>query len=322
MYSGKKTIDYLSSEISKGDTGESSHWKKYHSNFKFDGCAFKGLQGFGGNSKPYRGVRKIFHNLAQSRFRKMGRNYKQFSKLDRLAQDIANKQGRAYDLDMLRQSITLSFLIDSLPKSDFQKNSTICVIGDGFASMTTLILASNISGRVILINLSKTLLVDLWYLRLWMGEEKFETSVHLVTDVDNLTSLFDNKFDKEPNIGSVIAIQAENHELLRQCPIDLSINIVSMQEMNPDVINAYFDDLHAVASKRKSHFYCCNREEKEFPDGTITRFKDYRWNKGDIVISDGLCPWHQHFYSLRPPFYRSYDGPIQHRLVKFAQEDK
>lgn len=62
-------------------------------------------------------------------------------------------------------------------------------------------------------------------------------------------------------------------------------------------------------------FYCCNREEKILPDGTIVRFKDYPWSPQDDVLDDAACPWHQQYYSARPPFIHPYDGPIRHRLA-------
>ncbi len=115
-----------------------------------------------------------------------------------------------------------------------------------------------------------------------------------------------------------MAIQASHHELLKDCPVDLALNIVSMQEMDPPVIEAYFDDLRAIAARREVVFYCCNREKKTLPDGTVTCFDQYPWNESDQIIVDELCPWHQFYYVLRPPFYRPYDGPIRHRLMTLS----
>jgi hypothetical protein len=191
--------------------------------------------------------------------------------------------------------------------------ATVCVIGDGFALMTALLLGSDSANRVVLINLTKTLLVDLWYLKLWMGEEAFESSVDLVTDEEGLL----RALAKPMTMGRrVVAIQASDHRLLRQCPVDIALNIASMQEMNPPVIAAYFDDMRAITSQRNLVFYCCNREEKMLPDGTVIRFAAYPWHEADQILVDGLCPWHQFYYVLRPPFfYRPFDGPVRHRLV-------
>lgn len=315
MYSGNKAIDYLASEIQKDDVGESSHWKMYHSDFKYTGVGFEGIQGFGGNAKSYKGLTKILHTKLQGRFRKMGKDYKNFDVIDNLASDITEKQGRAYDLDVLRQSLTLAFLTDKLSEINNSPNTTACLIGDGFASMTSLILASGFTNTVILVNLTKTLLVDLHYLKLWMGDSGFESSVDLVTDLKSITAALSKKSSKSDDKFTVIAIQAENHELLRHCPIDIAINIASMQEMNPSTIAEYFEDFRMIATVRELYFYCCNREEKMLPDGTITRFSEYPWNKNDIIINDELCPWHQQYYVSKPPFYHKYDGPIRQRLA-------
>ena len=88
-----------------------------------------------------------------------------------------------------------------------------------------------------------------------------------------------------------------------------------MQEMDPPVIAAYFEDLRVIASQGQLFFYCCNREEKTLPDGTVTCFAGYTWHEGDQILVDELCPWNQQHYSLRPPFYRPYDGPIRHGLL-------
>ncbi|MFZ5589822.1 MAG: sugar O-methyltransferase [Pseudomonadota bacterium] len=318
MYSGQTAIDYLGTEVSKDDSGESSHWRKYHSAFRFTGGGFEGLQGFGGSEKPYRGLRFGLHRLLQRRFRRMGAEFPQFTVIDGLANEITTRQRRAYDLDVLRQALTLAFLKNHVPNALFPR-ATACVIGDGFASMTTLLLASGSASRIVLINLTKTLLVDIWYLKLWMGAEAFESSVDLVTDGDSLAHALAKSATNEAGEGGrVVAIQASDRKLLRNCPVDVALNIASMQEMNPPVIAAYFDDMRAIASQRQLVFYCCNREEKTLPDGTVTRFAAYPWHEGDQILVDELCPWHQQYYALRPPFYRPYDGPIRHRLLTLA----
>ena len=152
---------------------------------------------------------------------------------------------------------------------------------------------------------------------MFLGDEKFQNSVKLITELSDLASL-------ESAVGleeiRVIAIQASNHEILKDCPIGLAINIASMQEMDPKYIRNYFDDLYAIAAKRDLDFYCCNREEKTLPDGTVIRFKDYPWNSLDNIQIDELCPWHQEYYYYIPPFYRHYDGPHRHQLRKLTRE--
>lgn len=310
MHSGQAATDYLATVIDKSDSATSSHWQMYHSSFRFTGGGFEGLQGFGGYRKPRGKILSATERLLQSRFRKMGGA--KFLLLDQLAYDITIKQNRTYDLDVLRQALTVAYLHDHAVGLLSEKSTGI-VIGDGFGSMTSLLLASRSSGRVILVNLTKTLMVDLWFLRLWMGDQVFDTSVDLVTNPEELSTALGKPAGA--GFGRVIAIQAVDHKLLRECPANFAINIASMQEMDPPVIAAYFDDLRFIAGRQKLMFYCCNREEKSLPDGTLTRFCDYPWAVGDEILSDELCPWHQEYYSFKPPFFRPYDGPIRHRLA-------
>jgi hypothetical protein len=64
-----------------------------------------------------------------------------------------------------------------------------------------------------------------------------------------------------------------------------------------------------------------NRQEKRLPDGTMSVFKKYPWLLGDELLVDELCPWHEFYYSTRPPFFRRYDGPNMHRFVKLQSKD-
>ncbi len=312
MPSGMEALKYLSEAAQQADPGSSSHWDKYHSSFGFKEGRFEGLVGFGQSrsrrSLPFRLLEQLF----QKKFRKM--SGVGFESLDKLAADITKKQNLTYSLDVLRQALTLSFIREHVPDV-FSQDSIGCVIGDGFASMTSLLIASRSAGHVVLVNLTKTLLVDLWYLKIWLGDERFNESVDLVTNAEELAESLKKPVTGFTGLGRVIAIQAKDHELLSQCPLTFALNIVSMQEMDPHIISAYFDDLRASNSSEPVLFYCCNREEKYLPDGTVTRFSDYPWSSEDMILIDELCPWHQQYYTSKPPFFRPYDGPIRHRLA-------
>lgn len=314
--SGMDALRYLSAEAQKADPGSGSHWNKYHSSFVFKEDHFEGLVGFGQNRRRRTFPFRLLEQLFQKRFREMSRVG--FDSLDKLAADITKKQNRTYDLDVLRQALTLYFIKDQEPEV-FSLESVGCVIGDGFASMTSLLIASKSAGHVVLVNLTKTLLVDLWYLKIWLGDERFNESVDLVTNAEELAESLEKPVAGITGSGRVIAIQAKDHELLSQCPLTFALNIVSMQVMDPHIISAYFDDLRASTSLDRILFYCCNREEKYLPDGTVTRFSDYPWSSEDTLLTDELCPWHQQYYTSKPPFFRPYDGPIRHRLAWLAR---
>ncbi|MEQ8195489.1 MAG: hypothetical protein RIB59_13470, partial [Rhodospirillales bacterium] len=116
----------------------------------------------------------------------------------------------------------------------------------------------------------------------------------------------------------LIAVQADHADLIAGLPMSLAINIASMQEMDFPIIEKYFSIMRQSTSA-KIMFYCCNREEKELPDGAVIRFDDYPWASQDIILLDKPCPWHSFYYQFKPPFYRSYIGPIRHRLACLHQ---
>ena len=173
IYHGVDTISFLSQEIINDDPGSSSHWNKFHSDFEFTGDSFKGLKGFGGSSKPHTGLKYLMSQFLQEKFRRMGKLYKSFQVIEKNFQDILKRQDRAFDLDVLRQIITVSYLKHHLPNK-FLPSSNIVVIGDGFGTMASLILANNFAKTVIQVNLNKTLLVDLWYLRCFWEMKSFK----------------------------------------------------------------------------------------------------------------------------------------------------
>lgn len=310
-FGGQAAIDFLVSQIRRDDPGASSHWRLQHKNFGVneDGT-FSGLSGFGGAGLPYKGLRALVHKALQRRYRRLAHDDSEFERIDRIALSTTEVQARAHSLDVLRQSLTLAFLKRHIPALNGE--ARVGVIGDGFASMTTLLLASKFAKKVVLVNLNKTLLVDLTYFQRW-AREHIGFGFRLIVDSADLDEA--NQTDDV----RLIAIQASNHDLLRKVPMDLVVNIASMQEMDPPVISAYFEDLRLVSKLKPLYFYCCNREEKKLPDGVITRFSAYPWQPSDRVLVDELCPWHQQYYSVVPPFYRNYDGPTRHRLVEMSQ---
>ena len=307
VFFGKKIVEYLSLEVNKKDNSSSSYWDAQHENFDFSDGSFSGTGPIGSYRKRSKIVNFV-HRIFQYKFLRMGGKFSEFKNIDLLAKEITKRQGRVYDLDVMRHTLSISFIehhCKSLPQVN---KRTACVIGDGYAIATCLLLGSEVN-KVILVNLTKTLLVDIHFLKLWLGEERFESTVSLVTNQQDLSHCINDEDNR------VIVIEAKNQELIKYCNIDLAVNIASMQEMNPQVINQYFKDLKDVKNK-ELYFYCCNRDEKFLPDGTIVRFSDYPWGDATITV-DEPCPWYKDYYSKYPPFFHAYDGHIRHRIVKF-----
>lgn len=303
VFQGFKAVDYLTDHLHDEEAVSSSHWKYFHRDFDFNNGELKGVQGFGHNSKYYGPFFNWIHFLFQSRYRKFSSNSLFFKKINKSAVKIAKSQNRSFGIDILRQTLTLDFLNEN---NVLNKLKNTLIIGDGFGTMTSIILENDISDRVFLINLRKTLLVDLLYIKTTLGNKRFNNDVIIINELKDLDNI-------DSNI-KLIAIEAENYSIIKRIEKDLVINIASFQEMEMEVVNNYLKFIYEQASP--FHFYICNREKKSLPDNSLISIKDYKFNDKDKVIIDELCSWHQDFYTLKPPFIKKYDGPLRHQLRK------
>jgi hypothetical protein len=306
IYYGDAALNRLRDSLDEKEAGASSHWQYMHSTFSYKDGELVGVRGFGNLSNPYF---DFFHSLFQSPYRKMGVGYPLCESAIETGKIIAKRQLRAFNFDFLRQALTCGFLDHYVPKV-FCNKGYVMIIGDGFGSLTSLILSLFPKSRVFLINLRKTLLVDLMYIKKGLPDISFG----LIEDEKGLLEA-----QNDPSLR-LIACIADNFHLIEKIPVALGINIASFQEMNPLVIEGYFRFLRkAPVSDSYTYLYCCNRLEKKLFDGMIVRFIEYPWESGDTIMIDELCPWHQTYYSFIPPFYRRFDGPIQHRLVSLRK---
>lgn len=314
MITGSKCFEFLINKIKEKDIASSSYWDQYHTTFTYDGNQFDGLQLLGTYRKNARSsVKEILaqfkDRVLQTPYRKPY-NKQQFKQLDVTARMITKNTGQEYGLDRLRHTLTLDLLLNFIP-AKLTSESKVCVIGDGYATMTSLLLESKSAGQVFLINLNKSLLVDLHFLKKIFSENDFENNVCLARNQNEIEEAV--KSSKK-----VVVIMAGDYELLQHCPVSVAINIASMQEMDKEVIENYFQYLRRIACERDLFFYCCNRESKQLPDGQMINFAAYPWKQADKILIDELCPWHQKYYTSSPPFYHKYDGPIRHRLTQLA----
>jgi len=274
-----------------------------HRDFRYEDGEFQGLRGFGGHDPSPGWFRRSAHRLLQRPFRRLGGPLARFDDADRAAAQIVRLQDRTYDLDALRQALTAALLLEKVPER-LSPGATVAVIGDGFGMLGALLLTLAPGVRIVSVNLSRTLLVDLVFLARALPGLKFA----LATDAASLAMLL-----SDHNVR-LIALRAEDAQLLAACPLDLAANVVSMQEMDPPVIAGYFKALRQGAGPPVA-FYCCNRLEKMLPDGTVVRFQDYPWAGRDEILVDEPCPWSQFLYRGRLPVYGRDGGPIWHRLA-------
>ena len=148
IISKNKIFEYLKKESELSDPESSSHWNYYHSYFEFKNNKFLGLTGFGENRQPYRGIIKLIHYVLQTPFRFIGKKYYKFREIYKTAIRIRRKQNLAFDLDILRQVISLSYFYQVLDEKILFPNNTTCVVGDGFGSLTSLMLATRFSKKI------------------------------------------------------------------------------------------------------------------------------------------------------------------------------
>jgi len=210
---------------------------------------------------------------------------------------VAKKSKRDVDFDCVKQILCVNLLY----KCDILKKVNIAVvIGDGYGYMTALLKTILPGATIICINLGRILFFDVYYIG------------------NNFPDLEFSLNSMENREGRLIFWEAEKAQALFSYPVDLFINIASMQEMDMDTIHNYFNMMRSGGGA--GYFYCCNRVEKMLPDKSIIRFDAYPWDRGDEIVLDEMCPWYQKFPILKPPFWKAFDGPTQHRLVKLCKQ--
>lgn len=299
---------YISRQFSNHDDAASSHWQYYHQFLEInDDMNIASVKGFGDGKKSGL-LADLAHEIFQTPYRRMVKRDDEFKALNAIAKQSAKDRGIRFSLDVLRQVLTLA---DLKAKKLIKPNQDAIVIGDGFGSLTSLLLQSGIARKVVLVNLTKTLFVDIAMLMRIPFFQR-ERAISLVfTDDEMKNAMADDSV-------KVIALEATNSHILHSSSADIAFNIASMQEMDMKSVNEYFVQLRKISAHKDFLFYCCNRKEKQLPDGSWIRFDEYPWKSGDTHYFDELCPWHQYYYKYLPPSYCRYDGPIQHRLTKFG----
>jgi hypothetical protein len=233
------------------------------------------------------------------------------SRLIEYGEQLAFLQDRVFDYDCAKQLLAIDQIVKTLGGDSTIDNplsvlgvKDIAVIGDGYGYMGALLARLDKGVTITSINLGSGLFFDVYYTVMSMPKEKVK--------------LLDG--GAEVTIGSdrLRFLEAEHYSMLSIIPVDLYINIASMQEMELSVVNSYMQYMRN-GHGGKAYFYCCNRVEKELPDGQCIKLAEYGWSEDDEVLLDELCPWYQKYPKSMPPGWYPFDGPIQHRLVKLAK---
>lgn len=293
-------IQYLFNQENEDEKSRSIYWEYHVREFTIDlDGAVHGNSTLGSAPKARSSFRQLIHRLMQTPIRKFGKHYQHTSACEKKGRGIAARQGRLFNGDFLRHTLTLALILQHIDINE--PDSANLVIGDGFGTMASLLLEAAPERKVLLSNLNKPLCLDLLYIRKAFPD----ISVAVVRNEKEFTqALADDSI-------RVIGVQADNAPLLANTPIGLAVNIVSMQEMDLSIVSRYFDILRTNPAS-KTAFYCCNRRFK------ISNFEEYPWSDNDVVIESGLCAWSQFYYDLHPPFWHHRDREqrvVWHRLA-------
>ncbi len=182
------------------------------------------------------------------------------------------------------------------------KQGTICVIGDGASNFVAMsLMEPSKFKKIVSINLSEIHLVETEMLL----KAGFSESQMVIVDSEQSALHF---FQSDAKLAIVSACDAQFLEILK---VDIFVNMSSMQEMTKQAISEYFD----VIKKSRAYFYCCNREEKKLPGGSIIRFSEYPWSGASFLL-DEICPWMKKTINLTRPIIRRQEVH-RHALVKY-----
>jgi hypothetical protein len=292
----------------------SSFWKNFSQYSKVtadnDGN-IQTIKGFGfGGSDDSRLVAKVVAAIG-NRLMIAGLPYPGIGADIKKSKELVRSMGLYFSQDAFRQACTKFFLVKKINEQQVPVKN-ILIIGDGFGVLAALLSEQYPNANIFLIDLGVTLFFQAYYLT-----KKFENKSHTLIE----------KGTQVTTGSGFFYCPAERVENFPDVTIDLAINIASMQEMNPGMIDTYFSLL------RKNHtqlFYCCNRLEKILPDGTAARIFEFPWKKEDVFIVDEVCPWHKFFVGriggtnvklmniIPIPLLRKYDGVHWHRLAKIS----
>ena len=305
LITGQDALDVLAARTDEAEEGRSAYWREELENFsvRADG-GVSGNAALGNVSAKVSTFNKFAHAALQWPLHRLAPFPGRADSI-RLGRLIAKRQNRQITFDMLRQCFTLALIREHLDLSPAGESNL--VIGDGYGVMSALLLLHAPHRRTIVVNLTKPLLLDLSYIRRAVPDIRLA----LVTCGGEMqTALADESI-------RLIGVRADDFQSIQEAAVGLAVNVVSMQEMDPPVIEKYFHLLRGNKAGQTA-FYCCNKLHKKLSDGTELRFNDYPWRTGDSILHDSTCPWSQWYYDKTPPFWHYRHGEervIWHRLA-------
>ena len=291
------------------DAGMSSHWRAFapRSRVQVDEAGVPvGAVGVGfGDMNVRRRGNAAFTTVALLRQLISGRTPRGLLHATADTRRASARAGLVFNQDALRQACTLALLRHRMAGAPIRR---VVLIGDGYGLLGALLAQEWPAAQVVFVDLGRSLLFQAM------------TCERLFPDVPQ--ALVGRDPDATVSSARIVFCPADRLEGWPPGPIDLAVNIASMQEMTAEAIRGYFDRLRRAPS---TWFYCCNRERKEMPGGEVSAFMAYPWDPRDEHVLEGLCPWHQTYVAPRRgrgllllTLTARYDGPHLHRLTRLA----
>ena len=304
LLTDQDALDALAARTGEAEMGCSTYWQEELEIFSVgsDGSV-SGMTALGNASEKVSPFNKFAHAVLQWPLHRLA-PFPDRADSIRLGRLIATRQNRQITFDMLRQCFTLALIRNHL---DLGSDDCNLVIGDGYGVLSSLLLLQAPHRRSICVNLTKPLILDLAYSRQAIPDIRLA----LVTNGEEMRAALADESIR------IIGVRADDFQAIQEAAIGLAVNVVSMQEMDPPVIENYFRMLRRNKAKQTA-FYCCNKLYKKLNDGTELRFNDYPWRTGDDIRQDSICPWSQWYYDKTPPFWHYRHGDdrvIWHRLA-------
>ena len=212
---------------------------------------------------------------------------------------VINLQRRLVSFNCVKNAI----IIDHLIKYRFDFNKlTVCIIGDGNGFLGILLKSLFPDIKIVQINLGKILIYDFLFTSL--------------SDIFGSMEIIENNNKEKDIFSDCVFIPAEDVFDIEIDHIDFFFNVASMQEMNTDTIEKYFNFMRKQKTNN-TFFYCCNRVSKKLFDNSYSNFDEYNWLNSDSIIFDEICEWYNKAPISRPPFAKKFDGISKHKLIKF-----
>jgi hypothetical protein len=293
--------------------GMSSHWRSFapRSSVRTDasgvpvdavGVGFGGMNSRQAGDAVFTALAAVLHGARHPARRRL------LSALA-LTRSTTTRAGLVFNQDALRQAFTLALLAARLHDQPIRR---VLLIGDGYGVLGAALAQTYPDAQIVFVDLGRSLLFQ----AMTVGRVLPQAAVALV-GVDDPVTVESSRF---------VFCPSDRIAEWEIRPVDLAVNIASMQEMSADVVAGYFQLLRRSATR---WFYCCNRERKVMPEGEVSAFAEYPWAAGDRHVIDGACPWHQWFVAphrgkglLPVSLIARYDGPHLHRLTRLAPQDR